>query len=72
MKTMTKLTFANSQKELDHKIELITQDHEQRNPECNVQISYLDPELDDIHFLKNQTTQLLIGIRIVEKADDNK
>lgn len=66
MMTMTRLTFANNQKELDHKIEKITQDHERLNPECKVEISYLDPKLDDIHFLKHQTTQLLIGIRIVK------
>ncbi|WNS79351.1 hypothetical protein RRU94_17550 [Domibacillus sp. DTU_2020_1001157_1_SI_ALB_TIR_016] len=72
MKTMTRLTFANNQKELDHKIEQITQNHEQRNPECKVEISYLDPELEDIRFLKDHTTQLLIGIRIVEKANGDK
>ena len=64
MKTMTRLTFANNQKELDYKIEKIKQDHERLNPESKVEISYLDPKLNDIHFLKHQTTQLLIGIRI--------
>jgi hypothetical protein len=72
MTTMTRLTFANNQKELDRKIEQITQDHERLNPESTVEISYLDPKLNDIHFLKHQTIQLLIGIRIVERANDDK
>ncbi|MCP3760915.1 hypothetical protein NLX67_00705 [Domibacillus sp. A3M-37] len=72
MTSMTKLTFANNQKELDRKMEQIKQDHEQRNPESTVEISHLDPKLQDIEFLKYQTTQLLIGIRIVEKAKDDK
>lgn len=70
MTTMTRLTFANNQKELDRKIERITQDHERLNPESIVEISYLDPKLSDIHFAKHQTTQLLIGIRITEKANN--
>ncbi|PLR83187.1 hypothetical protein CVD25_15595 [Bacillus canaveralius] len=70
--TMTTITFANNQKELDRKIEQITQDHERLNPESTVEISYLDPKLKDIHFLPHQTIQLLIGIRIVEKENDDK
>ncbi|PLS17959.1 hypothetical protein CVD28_09740 [Bacillus sp. M6-12] len=72
MTTMTTITFANNQKELDRKIEQIIQDHERRNPASIVEISYLDPKINDIHFLPHQIMQLLIGIRIVDQANDNK
>ncbi|RFU65208.1 hypothetical protein D0466_04705 [Peribacillus glennii] len=70
MTTMTTITFANNQKELDRKIEQITQDHERLNPESTVELSFLNPKLEEIHFLPHHTTQLLIGIRIV--ANDDK
>ncbi|PLT35666.1 hypothetical protein [Bacillus sp. V5-8f] len=65
MTTMTTITFANNQKELDRKIEQITQDHQRLNPESTVEISYLDPKQNDIHFLPHHTLQLLIGIQII-------
>jgi hypothetical protein len=67
MTAMTTITFANNQKELDRKIEQITQDHERMNPQSNVEIQYLNPKIDDIHFKKHETIQLLIGIRILER-----
>ena len=66
MTVMTTITFANNQKELDRKIEQITLDHERMNPQSNVEIQYLDPKIEDIHFKQHETTQLLIGIRILE------
>jgi hypothetical protein len=71
MTTMTTLTFANNQKELDRKIEQITENHQRLNPESTVEISYVDPKLNDIHFLPHHTTQLLIGIKILDKADQD-
>ncbi|RFU68364.1 hypothetical protein [Bacillus sp. V59.32b] len=70
MTGMTTITFANNQKELDRKIEQITQNHERWNPEKRVEISYLDPKVNDIHFIPHQTTQLLIGINIFDKLED--
>ena len=67
MPSMTTITFANNQKELDRKIEQITQDHERMNPLSNVEIQYLDPKIDDIHFKQHETIQLLIGIRVSER-----
>lgn len=69
MTAMTTITFANNQKEMNRKIELITQDHERLNPESIVEISYLEPKLNDIQFLPHCTTQLLIGIQIIKKAN---
>ncbi|OCA85856.1 hypothetical protein A8F94_13400 [Bacillus sp. FJAT-27225] len=69
MTTMTTLTFANNQKELDRKIEQITENHQRLNPDSIVEISYVDPEFNDIQFLPHHTTQLLIGIKILNKEE---
>ncbi|WP_409305625.1 hypothetical protein [Peribacillus sp. SCS-155] len=68
MTTMTTITFANNQKELDRKIERITQDHERMNPKSKVEISYLDPKQEEIHFLPHQTIQFLIGIQVMDSV----
>jgi hypothetical protein len=70
MSGLTTITFANNQKELDRKIERITQDHERMNPNSIVEIDYLDPKLNDIKFNQRQTTQLLIGIRLLDKVKE--
>ncbi|RHW43529.1 hypothetical protein D1B31_02415 [Neobacillus notoginsengisoli] len=69
MTVMTTITFANNQKELDQKIEQITQNHERLHPDCNVELSFLDPKYSDIQFSPHQTTQLIIGITISEKEN---
>lgn len=71
MTTMTTITFANNQKELDRKIEQITQDNERLNLQSSVEIQYLNPKKDDIHFKQHQTTQLLIGIRLLDKVNED-
>lgn len=61
------MIFANNQKELDNKIEQIQQGYEDKYPDKNVEIEFLNPLADDIVFSKNHTTQMIIGIKTVGK-----
>ncbi|PLS14914.1 hypothetical protein CVD28_25695 [Bacillus sp. M6-12] len=60
-----KMIFANNQKELDNKIEQIQHGYEEKYPDKKVEIEFLNPQIHDIEFTKNFTTQMIIGIKMV-------